>query len=62
MSKNDVTGDALKSRAATPAYRESFDRIFNRQPCPTCNGHGVVVDAVDATVNNAETNQPSEPK
>lgn len=60
MSKNDVTGDDLKTKAATPAYREGFDRIFSqRKPCPECNGHGVVVDNVDAPVNNAE-NQPSE--
>lgn len=50
MSKNDVTGDDLKSKAATPAYREGFDRIFQKP---------VVVDTVDATVNNGETKQPS---
>jgi hypothetical protein len=58
MSKNDVTGDDLKSKASTNAYREGFDRIF-RKPCPICLGNGVVVDIVDGNVNNPGTNQPS---
>lgn len=53
MSKNDITGDDLKSKAATDAYREGHDRIFGRKPEP------VVVDNVDAPVNNGENNQPS---
>ena len=59
MSKNDITGDDLKSKASTDAYREGHDRIFGRRPCPECNGIGVVVDNVDAPVNNGENNQPS---
>lgn len=30
MAKNDVTGDRLVSKAATNAYRDNFDRIFNK--------------------------------
>lgn len=61
MSKNDITGDDLKSKASTDAYREGHDRIFGK----------VVVDTVDATVNNdatitqspdhVQTSQPSRP-
>jgi hypothetical protein len=28
MSKNDVTGDSLTSKATTEKYREGWDRIF----------------------------------
>lgn len=27
-AKNDVTGDEIKSKAATNSYREQFDKIF----------------------------------
>ncbi len=28
MGTNDVTGDELRSKAVSDAYRENFDRIF----------------------------------
>lgn len=31
MSINDITGDALKTRVTTDAYRDNFDRIFGRK-------------------------------
>lgn len=52
MSKNDIT-----TKASTDAYREGHDRIW-RKPCPECNGVGVIVDTVDATVNNDRITKP----
>ena len=52
MSKNDITGDDLKSKAATEAYREGHDRIFQKW-CTFC-GKGSTCTCnkpVDATVN-----------
>jgi len=34
---NDITGDALKTKGATDAYRDGWDRIFGKpkpQPAP----------------------------
>lgn len=31
MSKNDITGDSLRSRVATEAYRNAFDHVFKKQ-------------------------------
>lgn len=30
MSRNDITGDALTTKAASDAYREGWDRLFSR--------------------------------
>jgi hypothetical protein len=30
-AKNDITGDLIKSRSATEAYREGWERIFGRR-------------------------------
>lgn len=66
MSKNDITGDDLKSKASTDAYREGHDRIFRiadtRYPVRKVDGSIIClgdVDNVDAPVNNGE-NQPNE--
>ena len=32
MSRNEITGDALVSAAATEKYRSGWDRIFNKPP------------------------------
>jgi hypothetical protein len=29
-SKNDITGDDIKSKAATSAYRDNYDAIFRK--------------------------------
>jgi bifunctional DNA-binding transcriptional regulator/antitoxin component of YhaV-PrlF toxin-antitoxin module len=34
-AKNDITGDPIKSRTATEAYREGWERIFGRRESPT---------------------------
>lgn len=39
MSKNDITGDRLVSKASTDAFREGHDRIFNKTP-PLHDGDG----------------------
>ena len=31
MSKNDVTGDEIKTKQITDAYRKNFDEIFKRK-------------------------------
>lgn len=31
MSINDITGDALISRASSDAYRDNYDRIFGKK-------------------------------
>lgn len=35
MSKNEITGDALRTKAASEAYRDNFDTIF-RPLCTDC--------------------------
>jgi hypothetical protein len=30
-AKNDVTGDAIKSRVITKAYEEGYERIFGKK-------------------------------
>ena len=30
-SKNDITGDDIKSKAASAAYRDNYDRIFGNK-------------------------------
>lgn len=35
MSKNDITGDALVSKAATQAYRDNYDLIFRKDETPS---------------------------
>lgn len=35
MSKNDITGDDLRTKAASEAYRDNFDTIF-RPLCTDC--------------------------
>ena len=39
MSSNDITGDALRTRPASDAYRDNYDAIFRRPKggmCQTC--------------------------
>lgn len=31
MSINDITGDALKTRVTSDAYRDNYDKIFGRK-------------------------------
>ena len=33
-SRNDITGDAIKTKGASGAYRDGWDRIFGRKPEP----------------------------
>ena len=35
MSKNDVTGDDIKTKQVTEKYRENFDKIFSAK-CSRC--------------------------
>ena len=30
-SKNDITGDEIKSKASTKAYEDNYDRIFGKK-------------------------------
>lgn len=30
MSKNDITGDEIKTKGASDSYRENFDKIFGK--------------------------------
>lgn len=32
MSKNDITGDDIKSKAPSKSYLNNFDDIFRKQP------------------------------
>lgn len=34
-ARNDITGDAIATGAASDEYRDNFDRIFRKGP-PTC--------------------------
>ena len=42
MSVNDITGDAIRTRAPTDAYRNNYDKIFGKEEepelekCPYC--------------------------
>jgi hypothetical protein len=31
MSKNDITGDEIKSKPSTEKYRENYDKIFGNK-------------------------------
>ena len=31
-ARNDITGDALRSKGATNSYRDGWDRIFGKRP------------------------------
>lgn len=31
-TKNDITGDLIKSRASTDSYRANWDNIFKKKP------------------------------
>ena len=35
MSTNNITGDKLRTKVATEAYRDNFDAIF-KEKCPYC--------------------------
>jgi hypothetical protein len=47
MSKNDITGDNLKSRANNKAFEDNFDRIFRMRECGLC-GEKKIPYGVDA--------------
>jgi len=34
MSTNDITGDAIRTRAPSKKYSEGFDRIFGKKQTP----------------------------
>ena len=37
MSRNDITGDEIKSKIITETFRENFDRIFKGVICEKCH-------------------------
>jgi hypothetical protein len=43
-SKNDITGDAIKSRVNSKEFEDNFDAIFRKKD-PLCNICGKVLDA-----------------
>jgi hypothetical protein len=45
MSKNDITGDALKSRVNNKSYDENFDKIFG-VVCPCCIGSKTIYEDI----------------
>ena len=55
MSKNDITGDRLVSRANTDSYNKNFEKIFkshkhNPEFCPECGSELVVrLEGTDVT-------------
>lgn len=51
MSRNEITGDALVSAAATDAFRDGWDAIWNKKPPFTCRfcGRPSWVDPSDQT-------------
>lgn len=38
-SKNDITGDSIKTRGPSKAYQENWEKIFGK-PCPECGLKG----------------------
>lgn len=38
-SKNDITGDSLRSRGPSKAYTDNYERIFGK-PCKECGMKG----------------------
>lgn len=36
MSKNDITGDAIISKANNQTFRDNFDNIFKKKECKRC--------------------------
>ena len=51
MSKNNITGDDLKSRPNSKAFDENFDKIFGKKKnrvvvvCDVCGGVGYLTEA-----------------
>lgn len=35
-TKNDITGDEIKTKVVTDAYAEGHDRIFKKKECYRC--------------------------
>lgn len=56
-SKNDITGDEIKSKSNSEKYREGWDRIFG-------NKHKKQIMTIGDYVANIEKaeNQPEDPK
>jgi len=42
-TKNDITGDAIKSKTNNEKYRNNYDRIFNKEWNHTCDKLGKAV-------------------
>jgi len=40
-TKNDITGDAIKSKTSTENYLNNYDRIFNKEWKHTCESIGI---------------------
>lgn len=47
-NKNDITGDIIKTKTSSDAYRDGWDRIFKK-------------DGNDADTKKHSTNNPQEP-
>ena len=43
-TKNDITGDELKSKASTDKFRDNWDSIFN--PCDGCERGTPIVNGI----------------
>lgn len=60
MSKNDVTGDEIKTKVSTQAYRDGWDRIFgNKNEKETNLSNGDLVRPMPCVENENGQGEPS---
>ena len=55
MTTNDITGDALRTKPATDAYRDNYDAIFRRKPEPAADWPESAEERIDIIGQNGNT-------
>lgn len=59
-AKNDITGDSIKSKNNSDAYRDNWDRIFGKKdktdPCPACAPNTVCRTPACGRLKNGDKN------
>lgn len=53
-SKNDITGDLIKNRAPSEAYRNNYDAIFRKKDAEQHHEQDHLSDEVQGTLNDSQ--------
>ena len=62
MTTNDITGDSLRTRPASDAYRDNYDAIFRREPQPNPDWPAEAEERMDIIGQNGNTGDHYEPR